>query len=267
VPTLVMVGEHDVATPLSRAQQLVDHIPGAILQIVPGAGHLSTIENPSLINEVLLSFFQSGERPTGVTNRRSPRSVLYDGSIYGRMVEPLLDGVHGFVTDNLPDGARMLDACCGTGGLARRMADTGREVVGVDLSPRNIGFARERHPGMTFEVADVAKLPYEDEAFDVATVVMALHEMPQACRVSVLTELGRVAKQVMVVDFHAPMPLNAAGLRNRAIEFAAGREHFGAFLDYQRRGGLEPLVERASLEAETTRLIDRGAMTVQVLRR
>lgn len=267
VPTLVMVGEHDVATPLSRAQQLVDHIPGAFLQIVPEAGHLSTIENPALINEVLLAFFENGCLPDGMTNVRSPRSVRYDGTVYGRLIEPLVAGLHAFITDNLPDGDRVLDACCGTGGLASRMAATGRAVVGVDLSPRNVAFARERHPHLAFEVGDVAKLPYDDDAFDVATVAMALHEMPQACRVPVLRELARVARQVMIVDFRAPMPLNAAGLRNRAIEMAAGAEHFSAFRDYARRGGLEPLVEQAGLEVASTRLLDQDTMTVQVVHR
>jgi len=267
VPTLVMVGEHDVATPLSRAQQIVDRVPGALLQVVPRAGHLSTIENPEPINEALSSFLQTGQLPDDATNLRTPRSVLYDGTVYGRVVEPLLTGVHGFIVDNLPDADRVIDACCGTGGLARRIANTGREVVGVDLSPRNIAFARERHPSLSFEVADVARLPYEDEAFDVATVVMALHEMPQACRVPVLAELSRVARRVMIVDFHAPMPLNAAGLRNRAIELAAGKDHFTAFVDYHRRGGLEPLVEAASLEPATIRLIDQETMTMQVVHR
>ena len=267
VPTLVMVGEHDVATPLSRAQQLVDHIPGALLQVVPEAGHLSTIENPALINEVLWSFLETRQLPDGATNARSPRSVLYDGTVYGRVVEPLLGGLHRFVTEHLPAGDRVLDACCGTGGLAARIAATGREVSGVDLSPRNVAFAREREPRLSFEVGDVAKLPHEDDSFDVATVVMALHEMPQACRVPVLTELSRVARKVMLVDFHAPMPINTAGVRNRAIEMAAGKDHFAAFRDYSRRGGLGPLVEEAQLEVESTRLIDQGTMTVKVVHR
>ena len=96
---------------------------------------------------------------------------------------------------------------------------------------------------------------------------MALHEMPQACRGPVLSELARVARKVLIVDFHAPMPLNAAGLRNRAIEMAAGRDHFSAFRDYARRGGLEPLVEAAELEVVSTRLIDHGTMTMQTVQR
>ena len=38
----------------------------------------------------------------------------------------------------------MLEACCGTGALACKIAMAVRLVNGVDLSPRNIAFAKER---------------------------------------------------------------------------------------------------------------------------
>jgi SAM-dependent methyltransferase len=270
VPTLVMVGEHDVATPLHLAQLIADHIPGALLSHVPAAGHLSTIDNPEAVTTALSSFFRDGTVDAKAGAARTPRSTLYDGSAYGKLVEPLLAGVHGFVTDHLPDGDRVLDACCGTGGLSRKMAASGRDVLGVDLSPRNIAFAQSRggSGGLSFSVNDVSQLDaHDDEAFDVATVVLALHEMPHACREPVLRELGRVARRVMVVDFNAPMPWNAAGVRNRAMELAAGSEHFNAFRDYSRRGGLPALIEAAGLQLESERLIDSGTLRVQVLQR
>jgi pimeloyl-ACP methyl ester carboxylesterase len=45
-PTLVLVGAEDVSTPVARAEELSAGIPGASLQVIPGAGHLSTIEAP-----------------------------------------------------------------------------------------------------------------------------------------------------------------------------------------------------------------------------
>lgn len=47
VPTTVLVGEHDPATPVHMAEDLVAHIPHATLQVIPGSGHLSPIESPS----------------------------------------------------------------------------------------------------------------------------------------------------------------------------------------------------------------------------
>ncbi len=275
VPTLVMVGEHDEPQPIERARVIADGIPGAELFVIPRAGHLSTIDNPRDVTSVLSSFLEAGglSDPGGVIDsrpeRRTPRSVLYDGVLYGRVIEPLLGGVHAFVAANLPGGDRVLDACCGTGGLARRIAAAGRQVVGVDLSPRNIEFARRRDTSssLSFEVGDVADLDYDDQAFDVATVVMALHEMPEACRVPVLCELGRVAKRVVVADFAVPMARNVSGLRNRAVELAAGREHLRAFRDYSERGGLSPIIEAAGLRVDSERRLDRRTLTVQVLHR
>ncbi|MDB5936979.1 MAG: Beta-ketoadipate enol-lactone hydrolase [Massilia sp.] len=46
VPTLVIAGELDQGTPVAMAQQLAAGIPGARLQVLAGASHLSAIEQP-----------------------------------------------------------------------------------------------------------------------------------------------------------------------------------------------------------------------------
>jgi pimeloyl-ACP methyl ester carboxylesterase len=50
-PTLVMVGELDEETPVQYSQYLVDHLPNARLQVIPGAGHLLNAEAPDLVNQ------------------------------------------------------------------------------------------------------------------------------------------------------------------------------------------------------------------------
>jgi pimeloyl-ACP methyl ester carboxylesterase len=57
VPTLVMVGEEDVATVPAKSERLVAAIPGAKLVRIPRAGHSSTIEEPAVVNRELDSFF------------------------------------------------------------------------------------------------------------------------------------------------------------------------------------------------------------------
>lgn len=56
VPTLVLVGELDDHTPLALSQHLRNSIPGAQLQVVPGAGHLSNLDNPQAFNAALDAF-------------------------------------------------------------------------------------------------------------------------------------------------------------------------------------------------------------------
>lgn len=58
-PALVVVGEHDVVTPVEKAKQLAELISGARLEIIPGAGHLSNQEQPERFNEVLDRFLAS----------------------------------------------------------------------------------------------------------------------------------------------------------------------------------------------------------------
>lgn len=57
-PTLVVVGDEDVATPLAKAQQIAGAIPGARLVSIPRAGHSSTVEEPAAVTAAIESFLQ-----------------------------------------------------------------------------------------------------------------------------------------------------------------------------------------------------------------
>jgi len=56
VPTQVMVGEDDPGTPVSMARAIQDAIPGAGLEIIPGARHLCNIETAQEFNQRLSNF-------------------------------------------------------------------------------------------------------------------------------------------------------------------------------------------------------------------
>lgn len=201
---------------------------------------------------------------------RRPRSRWSDGAFYANTIDRLVSGVRGYVADHLPEGDRVLDACCGTGALSRRLAREGRDVTGVDLSPKHVAYAREAtaEAGLDpdrvrFEVGDVAQLEPPDEGrYDVAVITFALHEMPTASRAEVVDTLIRVARRAFVVDFVAPMPWNLAGVRNRAAELSAGPDHFRSFLDYSRHGGLAQLIHRDGVVVEHERTIDAGTLRV-----
>jgi 3-oxoadipate enol-lactonase len=59
VPTLVVVGEEDVVTPVKDARAMHEQIPGSRLEIIPGAGHLSNLERPAAFNAALSDFVGS----------------------------------------------------------------------------------------------------------------------------------------------------------------------------------------------------------------
>ena len=53
VPTLVVVGDRDTLTPPPLAGEMRDLIPHATLVVIPGAGHLSTMEQPEAVTAAL----------------------------------------------------------------------------------------------------------------------------------------------------------------------------------------------------------------------
>ena len=56
VPTLVIVGEEDLASPPTEVQSMAEHIPGAKFTIIPKAGHVSNLEQPELFNQSIQEF-------------------------------------------------------------------------------------------------------------------------------------------------------------------------------------------------------------------
>jgi demethylmenaquinone methyltransferase/2-methoxy-6-polyprenyl-1,4-benzoquinol methylase len=67
-------------------------------------------------------------------------------------------------------GDRVLDACCGTGDLALEARRQGGVVTGLDFSERMLERARRKAPALEWVQGDVLALPFEDAAFDAATV-------------------------------------------------------------------------------------------------
>jgi 3-oxoadipate enol-lactonase len=63
VPVLILVGEHDVTTPVAASEAMHAAIPGSELQVIPGAAHMSSLENPGAFNSALVSFLRRIPRP------------------------------------------------------------------------------------------------------------------------------------------------------------------------------------------------------------
>ena len=99
----------------------------------------------------------------------------------------------------VPQGAKVLDAGCGSGSMARLIAQTHRhaEVIGVDVRQKYLDYAatnghQQGLENLSFKQGDIFALPFADASFDVVWtkyVLQWLKEPKQA-----LAELKRVTK-------------------------------------------------------------------------
>jgi 2-polyprenyl-3-methyl-5-hydroxy-6-metoxy-1,4-benzoquinol methylase len=91
------------------------------------------------------------------------------------------EDVHGeaaYVAGLLAPGARVLDAGCGTGRVAARLADLGFDVVGVDVDEAMIEVARELRPDLRWVVSDLATLDLPEPAGRFDAAVLAGNVLP-----------------------------------------------------------------------------------------
>jgi pimeloyl-ACP methyl ester carboxylesterase len=58
-PTLVLCGRQDRLTPLENSEQMAAAIPGAKLVVVEECGHMSTLERPEAVNNVMREWLES----------------------------------------------------------------------------------------------------------------------------------------------------------------------------------------------------------------
>jgi 3-oxoadipate enol-lactonase len=56
VPVLVVVGEHDEATPPPMSHELAELLPQAHLEIIPGCAHVPQFQSPQTFLEVIGDF-------------------------------------------------------------------------------------------------------------------------------------------------------------------------------------------------------------------
>ncbi|HZP58626.1 MAG TPA: class I SAM-dependent methyltransferase [Dehalococcoidia bacterium] len=92
----------------------------------------------------------------------------------------------------LPAGARVIDVGCGDGRHVRAALARGCAAVGVDYDVATLREARDAGGGASFVVADAARLPFRDRAFDAAVCTETLEHLPDDR--AAMRELARVTR-------------------------------------------------------------------------
>lgn len=83
-----------------------------------------------------------------------PFAWFYNRYWGGTFADRFLAVIEQLLLSHLPEGARLLDLCCGTGQLAGVLADQGFRVTGLDASDAMLAIARENAPQVEFILGD-----------------------------------------------------------------------------------------------------------------
>ena len=107
------------------------------------------------------------------------------GNNFIPLVFPMLEN---YILKNLPEGANILDLCCGTGQLARLLTNRGYRVTGIDGSEKMLEFARGNAPEAEFINADARSFQQPDiyqaviSTFDSLNHVLTIEELTSVFR-------------------------------------------------------------------------------------
>ena len=185
----------------------------------------------------------------------------YDGLFYATFIDPWLRDVRRLIADSVEEGSSVVDIGCGTGELVRLLAPRCRHVLGLELSPTMLRYARKRaarigrrqagRQNVEFRLGDIRSLTRAaGKQFDYAVACMVLHEVPRSDRKELLRGMASCAARVVVADYAAPFN----SFRRRVVvalpEFLAGAEHFRSYRSFASDGGLAPLLSACRLKVE-----------------
>jgi SAM-dependent methyltransferase len=150
-------------------------------------------------------------------------------------------------------GDRILDLGCAAGALTHYFSGFGATVVGVDSEERAIAKARSLFPGLEFEQASVAELPFGEHSFDKAVAGDLVEHLDDTTFRAMLGELRRVLVPGGSLSIYTPNPLHLIErLKARDLILAQNPTHIGLRTARELVGALHDcgfVVERSSWKA------------------
>ena len=134
---------------------------------------------------------------------------------------------HKFLLQHVPKECReALEVGCGTGALARQLAERAENVTAVDLSPEMIRVARmhsEQFPNIDYQLVDASEYDFPANHFDCIATVATLHHLPQRAVLLNLKQALRPGGTLLVLDLFEPERnlLSLAGGRDALLNVVA----------------------------------------------
>lgn len=187
-------------------------------------------------------------------------SAAVQGELWGRHartwsteIEPQMSPVFDALLAALEPlaGQRLLDAGCGAGLVARKAAERGARVTGLDASDGLLAVARERVPDGDFTIGDIDSLPYDDDSFDVVTAFNSIqYATDPAAAVAELARVCRAGGRVGIGIWGDPSRCETDALFGRLRSLAPPPPGTPAPLACSDPGVVEALLEKAGLTVD-----------------
>ncbi len=200
------------------------------------------------------------------------KTTWYDGWFFAMFADRnaekalhLNEAVRKFIADN----THLLDIGCGVGSLVYSLSDKCSSITAVDASPRMIRYARKYNQASNVQFCLVKTTTtlteLFSEQFDCAILKLVFHEMPEPDRQRLLAQAQSVARELVIVDWLAPLPQNMQGKMTWCIEWMAGRQHFANFKQWYSTGGIDGFLERNNLHSiQEERFVNKTGKIVKV---
>lgn len=157
---------------------------------------------------------------------------------------------------DLPAGLRWLDVCCGSGVITEAIVERNApaSVVGIDVSPQQINFARQHRckPSVTFQTGDAMSMPFPDATFEVVVCGLGLNYVPNP--VQALKEFCRAGTPGGTIAVYLWDYAHGARFLREFWDAAIAVDHDAAAFDQARRfpmcapEAMQDLFELAKLE-------------------
>ena len=125
-------------------------------------------------------------------------------------------------------GERILDLGCAAGAVTHFLSTFGAEPVGVDAEELAVETARSLFPALSFELADVRELPFEDESFDKAVAADLVEHLEDEVFAAMLADVRRVLRPGGTLSVYTPNPAHPIErLKARDVLLAQNPTHVG----------------------------------------
>jgi SAM-dependent methyltransferase len=104
--------------------------------------------------------------------------------------------------------AELLDVGCGVANAHKQLIGRVGKLTGIDVSSASIAVARQRNPGIRYEVFDGTHLPIADRSLDAAFAINVFHHVPVEQRPALVDDVRRVLRPGGLFAIFEHNPLN-----------------------------------------------------------